>query len=70
MHGCSAGIRVVLTALYELAPTYQDPLDEAIRAKTRLGNVILVGSDIDTDLFASDVLDGLLRVPAHLAFYT
>jgi esterase/lipase superfamily enzyme len=49
---------------------YQDQPDAHIRAKTRLGKVILVGSDIDTDLFASYVLDGLLRVPEHLAFYS
>ncbi len=68
--GYSAGTRVVLTALYELALMYQDQPDTHIRAKTRLGKVILVGSDIDTDLFESYVLDGLLRVPEHLAFYS
>jgi esterase/lipase superfamily enzyme len=68
--GYSAGTRVVLTALYELALMYQDQPDAQIRAKTRLGKVILVGSDIDTDLFASYVLDGLLRVPEHLSFYS
>jgi esterase/lipase superfamily enzyme len=68
--GYSAGTRVVLTALYELALMYQDRPDADIRAQTRLGHVILVGSDIDTDLFASYLLDGLLRVPEHLTFYT
>lgn len=68
--GYSAGTRVVLTALYELALMYQDRPDVDIRAQTRLGHVILVGSDIDTDLFASYLLDGLLRVPEHLTFYT
>jgi esterase/lipase superfamily enzyme len=68
--GYSAGTRVVLTALYELALLYQDRPHADIRAHTRLGHVILVGSDIDTDLFASYLLDGLLRVPGHLTFYT
>ena len=32
--------------------------------------MILVGSDIDTGMFASYLLDGLLRIPEHLTFYT
>jgi len=67
--GYSAGTRLVLMALYELALIHQHSGEDDIRRATRLGNVVLVGSDIDSDMFASYVVDGLLRVPEHLTFY-
>jgi len=67
--GYSAGTRVVLTALYELALIHQHDTDAAIREDTKLGNVILVGSDVDTGMFASYILDGLLRVQERLTLY-
>ncbi len=67
--GYSAGSRVVLTALHELALVYQQSGEEAARRATRLGNVILVGSDVDTGLVASYILDGLLNVQERLSFY-
>ena len=51
--GYSAGTRVVLTTLYELALLYQNSSEAEIRAATRLGRVVLVGSDVDTGAFAS-----------------
>jgi esterase/lipase superfamily enzyme len=68
--GYSAGTRVVLNALYELALIHQHDGDQNISSKTRLGNVILVGSDVDTGTFASYVIDGLLRVQDRLTLYT
>ncbi|MCB1749724.1 MAG: alpha/beta hydrolase, partial [Gammaproteobacteria bacterium] len=68
--GYSAGTRVVLTALYELALLHQGEEPAAIAAQTRLGNVILVGSDVDTGTFASYVIDGLLDVQERLTLYT
>jgi len=67
--GYSAGTRVVLTTLYELALLYQNSSEAEIRAATRLGRVVLVGSDVDTGAFASYVLDGLLRVQEDLNLY-
>ncbi|MEQ8664080.1 MAG: alpha/beta hydrolase [Gammaproteobacteria bacterium] len=67
--GYSAGTRVVLTALYELALLHHDSSEAEIRAATRLGRVVLVGSDVDTGTFASYVLDGLLRVQEDLNLY-
>lgn len=67
--GYSAGTRMVLLTLYELALIHQRSSDEDLRRATKLGNVVLVGSDIDSDVFASYLVDGLLRVPEHLAFY-
>jgi|LNFM01.1.fsa_nt_gb esterase/lipase superfamily enzyme len=68
--GYSAGTRLVLASLYESALIHQQSDDDSIRRTTKLGHVILVGSDVDTDVFASYVIDGLLRVPEHLTFYT
>jgi esterase/lipase superfamily enzyme len=67
--GYSAGTRVVMNTLYELALIYQGSTEETIRSSTKLGNVILVGSDVDTGLFASYILDGLLRVQERLTLY-
>ncbi len=68
--GYSAGTRVVLTTLYEMALLHQRDSDADISNTTRLGNVILVGSDVDTGTFASYVIDGLLRVQDRLTLYT
>jgi len=68
--GYSAGTRVVLTALYELALIHQQDSEQDVSRTTRLGNVILVGSDVDTGTFASYVIDGLLRVQDRLTLYT
>jgi len=68
--GYSAGTRVVLTTLYEMALIHQHETQQEVSSKTRLGNVILVGSDVDTGTFASYVIDGLLRVQDRLTLYT
>lgn len=68
--GYSAGTRVVLTTLYELALLHQHDRNADISDRTRLGNVILVGSDVDTGTFASYIIDGLLRVQDRLTLYT
>ncbi|MEQ8496876.1 MAG: alpha/beta hydrolase [Gammaproteobacteria bacterium] len=67
--GYSAGTRVVLNTLYELALIHKQSSDDEIRSATRLGRVVLVGSDVDTGTFASYVLDGLLRVQEDLNLY-
>jgi esterase/lipase superfamily enzyme len=61
---------VVLTTLYELALIHQHDSDKEVHKATRLGNVILVGSDVDTGTFASYIIDGLLRVQDRLTLYT
>lgn len=68
--GYSAGTRVVLTTLYEMALIHQHETQSEVSNATRLGNVILVGSDVDTGTFASYVIDGLLRVQDRLTLYT
>ena len=68
--GYSAGTRVVLTTLYEMALIHQHEPQSEVSNTTRLGNVILVGSDVDTGTFASYIIDGLLRVQDRLTLYT
>ena len=60
--GYSAGTRVVITALTQLA-AQPDP------ASFRIGHVILTGSDYDRHLFVAHILDGLLEVPETLTVY-
>lgn len=67
--GYSAGTRLVGAALHQLALKNQHRSTEEISQSLRLGNVILVGSDIDTGLFSMYLVDGLLRVPGHLSIY-
>lgn len=68
--GYSAGTRVVLNALHDMALMHLGGDLEGLSSRTRLGEVILVGSDVDTGIFASYVLDGLLHVQNRLTLYT
>jgi len=67
--GYSAGTRLVGAALHELALVHADRPASEIRGELRLGNVILVGSDIDRGIFANYLIDGLLKVQERLTIY-
>jgi esterase/lipase superfamily enzyme len=67
--GYSAGTRLVLDALAQLAFVYTDEDPAHTRRKTRLGRVILVGSDVDRHLFAAYLVEGLLKVSETLTIY-
>jgi len=67
--GYSAGSRVVLEALFQLALMGHEKGREYFRDSFRIGNVILVGSDFDQGLFGSFVHEGILNVPERLAVY-
>ena len=56
----SAGTRVAVDAVAQLA---------LLGKKAPIGNVILVGSDVDRQRFAGAILDGLLDVPDRLSVY-
>ena len=67
--GYSAGTRLVARALADLG-MYGRYLDQAeISRRTKLGHVILVGSDVDRHVLGGYVLDGALRVPRALTLY-
>ena len=67
--GYSAGTRVVSRALDQLALMYAgfDCRDSAMRL--RIGHVILAGSDIDTEIFGSYLMDGMLDVVEDMTIY-
>jgi esterase/lipase superfamily enzyme len=67
--GYSAGTRVVTNALDQLALMNHDQTREEIRARYRLGDVVLVGSDVDRQLIGLYIEDGLLRVQDRLTIY-
>lgn len=67
--GYSAGTRLVARTLEQLAFIYQDQSRETIQERLRLGHVILVGSDIDRQIFGAYLADGLLKIPSHLTIY-
>jgi len=67
--GYSAGSRLITRAFYDLALIHASDDDAAIRKALRVGQVILVGSDVDRDIFAGMLLDGILRIPEHFSVY-
>jgi esterase/lipase superfamily enzyme len=67
--GYSAGTRLVAAALHQLALVNEHRSPEQIRARLRLGNVILVGSDIDRGIFSTYLMDGLLNVQERMTIY-
>jgi esterase/lipase superfamily enzyme len=67
--GYSAGTRLVGAALHQFALMNAGRPASEIRGELRLGNVILVGSDIDRGIFANYLIDGLLKVQHRLTIY-
>ncbi|GAB5450942.1 MAG: alpha/beta hydrolase [Halioglobus sp.] len=67
--GYSAGTRLVARAFEQMAMASQHLSDEEIRQRYRIGNLILVGSDVDRAVFGEYVADGLLRIPQHTSVY-
>ena len=67
--GYSAGTRVVISALAQMALLHSNEDRETVQRDLRLGRVILVGSDYDRSLFAAHLNDGLLKIPASATIY-
>ena len=67
--GYSAGTRLVAAALHQLALVNEHRPAGELRDRLRLGNVILVGSDIDRGIFSTYLMDGLLKVQERLTIY-
>ena len=65
----SAGTRVALGALSQLALQRPQKSRDEILAELRLGKVILVGSDIDRDLLGVYIEDGVLNVSDKMSIY-
>jgi esterase/lipase superfamily enzyme len=67
--GYSAGTRLVIAALHQLALMHAAPGADAGRTKPPIGQVILICSDYDRDLFGAALVNGLLEVPQSLTVY-
>jgi esterase/lipase superfamily enzyme len=67
--GYSAGTRLVSRTFEQLALMHHDSSPEKIRDELRIGNLILIGSDVDRQVFGTYVADGLLEIPRHLSIY-
>lgn len=67
--GYSAGTRVVTQMLASLGMYGYLLEQEEVRKRIKLGNVILLGSDVDQEILAGSLLDGGLRVPEALTIY-
>jgi esterase/lipase superfamily enzyme len=67
--GYSAGTRVVVLALDQLALQHADDTRTDVKQALRIGHVILVGSDFDRAIFGAYLDEGLLKVPATLSVY-
>jgi len=65
----SAGTRVVTNALHQLALLHAKEEKAAIQRKVRIGHVILVGSDLDRQIFGAYLIDGLLNVAQSISVY-
>ncbi len=67
--GYSAGTRVVMTALQQLALKNSHLTKDELKTRLKLGNVILTASDYDLSVFAAAVGNGLLNVPSNMTIY-
>jgi esterase/lipase superfamily enzyme len=65
----SAGSRLVVRALHQLALLKKEDTDEEIRKEVRIGNVIIVGGDISNEEFGVALADGMLRVAERTTIY-
>ncbi len=67
--GYSNGTRLVARAMEQLALTRQQKTREENYADLKIGNVFLLGSDLDAGVFGSYVADGLLDVTKQVTVY-
>jgi len=67
--GYSAGTRLVVQAINDLALIYTGESKQTIYDQLRIGHVTLVSSDVDRDFFGNLLLDGFLKVPRRTTVY-
>jgi esterase/lipase superfamily enzyme len=65
----SNGTRLVARAFEQLALMNDGRPRKEIHARHRLGNLVLVGSDLDRQVFGAYLGDGALDVPRHTSIY-
>jgi esterase/lipase superfamily enzyme len=67
--GYSAGTRLVINALNQLALMYKREEKETFQKYLRIGHVILTGSDFDRQLFGAYIDEGILKVSKDFSIY-
>jgi esterase/lipase superfamily enzyme len=67
--GYSAGTRVALKTLHQMAMLYADEEKATIQKRVRIGHVILIGSDMDRQVFGAYLVDGLLKTADSMSVY-
>jgi esterase/lipase superfamily enzyme len=67
--GYSAGTRAVTRMLADFGMYGWFMDKEAIDQRLKLGNIILVGSDVDRQILGGYLLDGALRIPEAITIY-
>jgi esterase/lipase superfamily enzyme len=67
--GYSAGTRLVSRMLADLGMYGYSMSREEVVDRVKLGNVILIGSDIDRGIIGGYLIDGALRIPESLTLY-
>lgn len=60
---------MVLKALYQLAMQHPGEDAAALAERYRIGQVLIIGSDYDRDVFIADVEEDLLNVPKRMTVY-
>lgn len=67
--GYSAGTRVVIDALWQLAMQHQGDSDKQLLGRYRIGEVMLLASDYDKDIFLNVINDRFLDVAERVTVY-
>ena len=67
--GFSAGTRLVVRALEQLALLNAEATDDQIRNNLRIGSVVLIGADVSREGFGAAAADGMLRIPERTTVY-
>jgi esterase/lipase superfamily enzyme len=67
--GYSMGTRVVTDTIRDISLLSRNITYQKMRKNFKIGNIILIGSDIERGVFGTYLLDGLLRVPKTITIY-
>jgi esterase/lipase superfamily enzyme len=67
--GFSAGSRLIVRALDQMALLNAGKTEEDIRRNVKIGNVIIIGGDISREEFGVALADGMLRIPERTTIY-
>ena len=67
--GFSAGSRLIVRALDQMALLNAGKTEQEIRRDVKIGNVIIIGGDISREEFGAALADGMLKIPERTTIY-